>query len=106
MIYGLLITLFVALCFLLMAIILIQKSKGSLGLGNVGGSMQMLFGGSGGQDILQKATWLLGALFMISCLFLSVYRSKAPRSSYVAQKYASQQKNMPVENSTTETKKA
>lgn len=87
MIYGLLITLFVLLCFLLMALILIQKSKGSLGLGNIGGSMQMLFGGSGGQDILQKATWLLGAVFMLSCLGLSIYKSKAPRTSYSVNKY-------------------
>ncbi len=87
MIYGLLVTLFVFLCILLMALILIQKSKGSLGLGNIGGSMQMLFGGSGGQDILQKATWILGALFMLSCLGLSVYRTKMPRSNFNTSKY-------------------
>ncbi|KKT01082.1 MAG: Preprotein translocase, SecG subunit [candidate division TM6 bacterium GW2011_GWF2_43_17] len=96
MIYGLLVTLFVLLCILLMALILIQKSKGSLGLGNIGGSMQMLFGGSGGQDFLQKITWILGGIFMLSCLGLSVYRSNMPRSSY-SSKYTKTSSAQPVE---------
>lgn len=78
MMYGLFITLFVMLCFLLMLMIIIQKSKGSLGLGNVGGGMQMLFGGSGGQTLFQKVTWILGALFMASSLGLALYKSKLP----------------------------
>jgi preprotein translocase subunit SecG len=73
--YYLLITLFVILCFLLAIIILLQKGKGSLGLGYLGGSTQMLFGGSGGQDLFQKITWAMGALFMTGSLVLALMKT-------------------------------
>ncbi|MCL5436512.1 MAG: preprotein translocase subunit SecG [Candidatus Dependentiae bacterium] len=73
--YGLLVAFYVFLCFVLMGIILIQKSKGSLGIGNIGGSMQMLFGGSGGQSLLQKVTWAIGGLFMLLSLVLALAKS-------------------------------
>ena len=75
MLYGLLITLFVFLCFLLIGIILLQKSKSSMGLGGLGGGAQMLFGGSGGQDLFQKITWVLVVLFMVSSLMLTIMKS-------------------------------
>ena len=81
MLYGLLVTFYILICFILMGIILIQKSKGSLGIGNIGGSMQMLFGGSGGQSLLQKATWVLGAIFMMLSLVLALMKSSQQTSS-------------------------
>lgn len=72
MLYGLLVALFVFICFLLVLLILIQKGKSSIGLGNLGGSSQMLFGGSGGQDLFQKITWVLGTLFMAGSLLLAM----------------------------------
>lgn len=51
-----------------------------MGLGGLGGTSQTLFGGSGGQDIFQKITWVLGALFMIGSLGLSLMRSKNSRT--------------------------
>lgn len=51
-----------------------------MGLGSIGGGSQTLFGGSGGQDIFQKTTWVLGALFMVSSLGLSLMRSKNSRT--------------------------
>ena len=56
MLYGFLLTLFVIVAFLLILLIMIQQSKGSMGFGSFGGQAQMLFGGSGGQDIFQKIT--------------------------------------------------
>lgn len=76
MLYGFLMTLFTINCFLLILIILIQQGKSSMGLGAMGGSTQMLFGGSGGQDIFQKATWVMGAIFMIGSLVLALHKSK------------------------------
>jgi protein translocase SecG subunit len=58
-------------------IIFLQKGKGGLGLDSLGGGSQMLFGGSGGQDIFQKTTWVLLALFMSSSLVLSIMKSKS-----------------------------
>ena len=75
MLYEILITLFVFVCFLLILLILIQQGKGSMGLSNLGGGGQMLFGGSGGQDIFQKATWTLGAFFMLGSLVLALMKA-------------------------------
>ena len=78
MLYGLLTTLFVILCFLSVLIILLQKSKGSLGIiGSAGSSAQLLFGGTGGQDIFQKITWIFVALFLISSLVLGILKNRA-----------------------------
>ena len=75
MLYGLLVALFVFISFLLGLIILVQPGKGAMGLGSLGGGTQMLFGGSGGQDLFQKITWILGAIFMAGSLVLSLMRS-------------------------------
>lgn len=80
MLYGLLITLYVIVCVLLVLVIMIQKTKSSMGLGSIGGGSQMLFGGSGGQDIFQKTTWILGALFIFGSLGLAIMRSKQSES--------------------------
>jgi preprotein translocase subunit SecG len=81
MLYGLFVTLFAIISFLLILIILIQQGKSSMGMGNFGGSAQMLFGGSGGQDIFQKITWVLAALFMLGSFGLAVYRDSSSGSS-------------------------
>ncbi|MBT4855622.1 preprotein translocase subunit SecG [bacterium] len=76
MLYGLLATLFVFCSVLIVFLVLLQKGKGGMGLGAMGGGQQQLFGGSGGQDIFQKATWILGAAIMIGSFSLALYRSK------------------------------
>jgi preprotein translocase subunit SecG len=75
MIYGLLVTLFVTVCFMLMLIILVQKGKGSMGLGALGGGTQLLFGGSGGQELFQKITWFFCALFLAGSLALAIMKT-------------------------------
>jgi preprotein translocase subunit SecG len=37
---------------------------------------QMLFGGSGGQDLFQKATWVLVGIFLAGSLGLAIYKNK------------------------------
>lgn len=80
MLYGFLVTLYVFVCIFLVLIILVQKGKGSTGLGGLGGGTQMLFGGSGGQDIFQKITWVLGAIFIFGSLILALMRSVESRT--------------------------
>lgn len=75
MLYGLLLSFFVVMCFFLILIILVQQGKGNMGFGSIGGATQMIFGGSGGQDIFQKITWFLGALLMGGSLMLSIMKS-------------------------------
>lgn len=75
MLYGFLLTLYLINCFLLVIIILMQKGKSSLGFGAIGGGAQMIFGGSGGQDLFQKITWVLGSIFIVGAMFLSLMKS-------------------------------
>ena len=76
MLFGLMVFGFVILCFALTFIIFLQKGKGSMGLDTLGGGSQMLFGGSGGQDLFQKTTWVFVTFFMAGSLFLSIMKSR------------------------------
>lgn len=87
MLYGLLVSLYVLTGTFLILLVFIQKGKGSLGLGNIGGGTQMLFGGSGGQDLFQKMTWVLGGLFMLGSLTLAIMRSSSLSSSKYLRNY-------------------
>jgi preprotein translocase subunit SecG len=69
-------TLFFFLSFFIVLLVIIQRGKGNMGLGNVGGNNQMLFGSSGGQDIFQKITWIFLALFLGGSLMLSIVRAR------------------------------
>lgn len=84
---GLLTTLFTIVCLLMIPLILMQKGKGSMGLGSMGGGTQMLFGGSGGQDLFQKITWVFGAIFMFGSLALSIMKTSDYRSSRYLNNY-------------------
>ncbi len=81
MLYGLLMAIFVFDALLLLLIVMVQQGKGNMGLGNLGGATQMLFGGTGGQDIMQKTTWVLGTIFMTLSLLLALMKTM-PSSSY------------------------
>ena len=98
MLYELLVALFVFICFMLIFIILLQKSKSSMGLGSLGGSSQMLFGGSGGQDLFQKITWFLVAIFMSGSLMLTLMKSSSSRTMQYGYKPAAAQPIMPVQH--------
>jgi len=69
---GFFMFLFVLLSFLLILFILVQQGKGDMGLGSLGKGGQMLFGGSGGQDFFEKATWVMGFLFLSGALLLTI----------------------------------
>jgi len=70
---------------MLIFLIFLQKGKGSMGLGSLGGGTQMLFGGSGGQDLFQKTTWVLVALFLGGSLGLSLYKNRTTLKNRAAQ---------------------
>lgn len=101
MFYGFLLTLFVILCLFLIVIILVQKGKGSTGLGSLGGGTQMLFGGSGGQDLFQKITWVLGAIFMAGSLLLVIIGSSSS-SLPTSQRTSMPMQQTPVQQAPTE----
>ncbi len=53
----------------------------------MGGTNQMLFGGSGGQDIFQKITWVMVALFMGGSLMISIAKSRSYKQTGVVQQH-------------------
>ena len=76
MLFGLCAFLFVLASLFVILLILMQKGKGGMGLGSLGGSNQMLFGSSGGQDLFQKVTWILGAILIAGSLGLAIWKAK------------------------------
>jgi preprotein translocase subunit SecG len=104
MLYGFLVGMYIFISILLALLILIQKGKSNMGLGNLGGGTQMLFGGSGGQDIFQKSKWILGALFMGGSLILAIMKTKeAKQFSYNLQSTAPSETRNPSETKNPET---
>lgn len=100
MLFGLLLTLYTFNCIILVLVILVQQGKGGLGIGSIGGSSQLLFGGSGGQDIFQKATWVLGTIYMFGSLMLSVMRTQEMRtSSYIKEFPTEMHQSAPIQKS-------
>lgn len=83
MLQGLLNFLYCFSSIVLIGLVLAQKSKGGLGLGSLGGSSQMLFGGSGGQTLFQKITWILGVILMAGGLTLAIYKYKNFQANYL-----------------------
>lgn len=76
MLFGLIATLFAIIALFTILLILMQKGKGGMGLGSMGGSNQFLFGSSGGQDLFQKMTWILGAILIFGSLGLAIWKTK------------------------------
>lgn len=83
MFVSVLIGLFVFLALILAFFVLMQPSKGDIGSAFLGNQSQMLFGGSGGLPFFQKATWVLGAIFMAGALWLTVMRMREVETSRI-----------------------
>lgn len=77
----LLTTLFIILCIFLALFIFLQQGKGDLGMNSLGSGGQMLFGGSGGQNFFERATWLMGLIFVVGSLGLTILQSKYRNNS-------------------------
>ena len=80
---------FVTFSILLGILILVQQGKGDMGLGGLGASSQMLFGGSGGQDFFEKITWIFGFIFIFGALGLSFMKSRSALDSKVISRKSS-----------------
>ena len=74
MLYYVLSTLYVLVCFLLLLVVLLQQGKGgdiASAFGG-GGSTQSAFGARSAGTVLTRASAILGALFLIGALALAV----------------------------------
>jgi preprotein translocase subunit SecG len=73
----LLIVVHITVCFILIAIVLLQSGKGAeLGAAFGGGSSHTLFGSRGAATFLNKMTTFAAILFMITSLTLAVVTAK------------------------------
>jgi preprotein translocase subunit SecG len=81
MLYYLFVTLYVLTCVVLMIVILLQQGKGG-DIANAfgGGSSQAVFGARSGGTLLTRATYVLGALFVIGAMVLTVWGARGPGS--------------------------
>ncbi|MBM3894755.1 preprotein translocase subunit SecG [Candidatus Dependentiae bacterium] len=82
MIIELLTTAIVVLAVLIVLAVLLQEGKSDMGLGSAG--RQMLFGGSGGQSMIEKTTWVLGFLLIVLALGLTIAKTKDRHHSVVS----------------------
>lgn len=86
--YGLILTVHILACILLIIAVLLQSGKGAdMGAVFGGAGSQALFGASGPADFLNKATRVLVVVFMITSLTLGFSTLKKPSQS-VMQKAA------------------
>lgn len=90
MLYTLLLIIYFFIGLMLLLLIAIQKSKGSLGSSRMSGGTALLFGGSGGQDVFQKTTWVLGAMFLATTLWLALIKSDYSRKVVISSAIAQQ----------------
>ena len=73
MLYYLVATLYVLSCFLLLLVVLLQQGKGGdMASAFGGGGSQTAFGARAGATVLTRASTILGALFMIGAIMLSI----------------------------------
>lgn len=78
--YFFTIALFMIICLLLCAVILMQESKSS-GLGaSFGGEARDSMFGTGTADVLKKFTGWLAFVFIVACILLSLWTSALGRT--------------------------
>jgi preprotein translocase subunit SecG len=80
--YGLILTIHVLTCILLIIAVLLQSGKGAdMGAVFGGAGSQALFGSAGPADFLNKATRVLVIVFMVTSLTLGFSTLKKPSAS-------------------------
>ena len=71
--YYIALILFIIVCLITCFAVLIQESK-SMGLGaSVGGESANAFFGASTADVIKKFTAVMGGIFLVSCLVLSLW---------------------------------
>ena len=81
MLYYLVATLYVIVCFVLMLVILLQQGKGGdIASAFGGGSSQAAFGARSGATVLSRATTIGAVLFIVGALALGIIGQRGPRS--------------------------
>ena len=83
MLYGIAIFIFVIVCIMLMAIILLQSSKtGGMGTAMGGQAINTAFGGHGADKLLVKITSALAVTFMVLAIIIGMMDNPASRIDF------------------------
>ncbi|HTM02768.1 MAG TPA: preprotein translocase subunit SecG [Vicinamibacterales bacterium] len=81
MLYYVVATIYVIVCFVLMLVILLQQGKGGdIASAFGGGSSQAAFGARSGATVLSRATTIGAVLFIVGALALGIIGQRGPRS--------------------------
>jgi preprotein translocase subunit SecG len=73
MLYYLVLTLYVLICFVLMFVILLQQGKGGdIAAAFGGGASQTAFGARSGATVLSRATTVCAVLFVVGAIALTI----------------------------------
>jgi preprotein translocase subunit SecG len=81
MLYYLLAAVYVLSCLLLLLVVLLQQGKGGdMASAFGGGGSQTAFGARAGATVLTRATTVLGVLFMIGAIVLTIMGRSGPGS--------------------------
>lgn len=81
MLYYLVATIYVIVCFVLMLVILLQQGKGGdIASAFGGGSSQAAFGARSGATVLSRATTIAAVLFIVGALMLGLIGQRGPGS--------------------------
>ncbi|MFN3514379.1 MAG: preprotein translocase subunit SecG [Phenylobacterium sp.] len=81
MLLGLLLTFHVLVCIALIAVVLLQRSEG--GALGMGGGPTGFMTARGASDLLTRTTWILGTLFFVLSLALTLLASRGSEASSV-----------------------
>ncbi len=79
MLYGFVLTVHIVVCFILIAVILLQAGRGG-GLTDIGGGAGQSILGTRGATILTRATTVCAVLFMVTSLSLAILSAQRGRS--------------------------
>jgi len=79
--YLFVVALHVMLCLFMILIILLQPSKGEVGLAFGGGGSSTVFGPRGPASILQRATTIVAVMFMGTSITLALYSKPDARAN-------------------------
>jgi preprotein translocase subunit SecG len=81
MLYYLIASIYVIVCFVLMLVILLQQGKGGdIASAFGGGSSQAAFGARSGATVLSRATTIAAVLFIVGALILGLIGQRGPGS--------------------------
>jgi preprotein translocase subunit SecG len=103
MLYTLLITLHILVCFVLILTVLLQAGKGANMGAAFGGSSQTVFGSSGAGTFLGKLTAGVAIVFMLTSLILTYMANHRSSSSLIEKKSPVAEQTIPATNTDTTT---